>query len=368
MKIPLIDLSAQHTPLSAALHEAALRVIDSQVYVGGPEVAALERACEAWLGQPVAGTSSGTDALLAVLMALGIGPGDEVITTPLTFFATMGVILRVGATPVFADIDPQTWNIDPQAVERAITPRTRAILPVHLFGHMADMHALGAIAQAHGLPIIEDAAQAHGATLDGRLAGTWGLAGCFSFFPTKNLGALGDAGLVTSADAALLERIRLVCRQGAEPKYHHEVIGANLRLDPLQAALLAVKLPHLPAWNAVRQANAARYLDALRGHAAIQLPVTRSGFTHVYHHFCIQVDDRDGVAAQLNEQGVSTGVYYPEPLHTQPCVRHLGYTPGSMPVAERACKRLLALPVWPGMTLAQLDHVIDSLLKIMDAR
>jgi dTDP-4-amino-4,6-dideoxygalactose transaminase len=367
MKVPLIDLSPQHGPLRASLQEAALRVIDSQVYVGGPEVARFEAACAAWLGQPAAGTSSGTDALLAALMALNIGPGDEVITSPLTFFATMGVILRVGATPVFADIDPVTYNLDPAYVADLVTPRTRAILPVHLFGHMADMPALLAIARTHGLTIIEDAAQAHGATFEGRQAGTLGDVGCFSFFPTKNLGALGDAGLVTSADAALLARIRLICRQGAEPKYHHEVVGANLRLDPLQAALLSVKLPQLPAWNAARQHNAARYLAALDGLPGLRLPVTRLGYTHVYHHLCVSFDARDRVQAALEADGVGTGVYYPEPLHLQPCVAHLGYRPGSLPHAERACQTLLALPVWPGMSDDQLDHVIASVRRAVQA-
>jgi dTDP-4-amino-4,6-dideoxygalactose transaminase len=365
MKVPLIDLSAQHAPLSAALKEAACRVIDSQVYVGGPEVARLEAACAAWLGQPAAGTSSGTDALLAALMGLGIGPGDEVITTPLTFFATAGAILRCGATPVFADIEPDTHNLDPASVADAITPRTRAILPVHLFGHMADMPALLAIARARGLHVIEDAAQAHGATLNGQQAGTMSDVGCFSFFPTKNLGALGDAGLVTSADAALLQRIRVICRQGAEPKYHHAIIGGNFRLDPIQAALLAVKLPHLPAWNAARQANAQRYIDALHGIDGLTLPTTRPGHTHVFHHFCIGLTARDRVMAALKAAGIDTGVYYPEPLHLQPCLAHLPHRP--LPRAEAACATLLALPVWPGMSHAQQDHVIATLRLAMQA-
>ena len=363
--VPLLDLQAQYRPLREELLAAVTRVCDSQRFIMGPEVDALERELEAALGVPHAVTvSSGTDAILATLMALGIGPGDEVITPTYSFFATAGCVSRVGATPTLVDIDPATYNADPEAVRAAITPRTKAIMPVHLYGQMADMEALLEIADGHGIPLIEDACQAIGAQQGGRQAGSVGRAGCFSFFPSKNLGAFGDAGLVTTGDATLAHELRLLRNHGAEPKYFHQRIGGNFRLDALQAAVLRVKLPHLDAWTEARRANARRYAElfADAGLAGrVGLPSEQPGFRHIFNQYIVQVDDRDRVRARLTERGIGTEIYYPVPFHLQACFAPLGYRRGDFPHAEHAADTTLALPIYGELTEAQQRAVVTAL-------
>jgi dTDP-4-amino-4,6-dideoxygalactose transaminase len=342
-----------------------VRVADGQRFVMGPEVEAFEREVAALIGvEHAIGVSSGTDALLVSLMALAIGPGDEVITPTYSFFATAGAVARVGATPVLVDIDPATFNIDAARVSRAITPRTRALLPVHLFGQTADMDPLLEVATQAGVPVIEDAAQAIGASYHGRPAGSMGALGCFSFFPSKNLGAFGDAGLVTTNDAALAARVRLLRTHGAERQYYHRLIGGNFRLDALQAAVLRVKAPHLAAWTAGRQRNAGRY-RALMAEAGltdrVQAPVEAEGRTHIYNQFVVRVPDRDRVRAGLEARGIGTAIYYPVPFHRQECFRHLGYAAGTFPQSERAAAESLALPIFGELSDEQLEYVVDGL-------
>lgn len=363
--VPLLDLKAQYAPLRNQILDAVTRVCDSQRFIGGPEVEGLERELEAALGVPHAiGLSSGTDALLAALMALGIGAGDEVITPTYSFFATAGSVARVGARPVLVDIDPATFNLDPAATLAAITPRTRAIIPVHLFGQSADLRPLLDAAARHGIAIVEDAAQAIGAEYRGRPVGAWGDVGCFSFFPSKNLGAFGDGGLVTTRDSGLARRLRLVRNHGMEPKYYHHVVGANFRLDALQAAVLRVKLPHLASWTAARQQNAARYraLFADAGLAeTVALPVEAPDRTHIYNQFVIRAARRDELRAHLDQAGIGTEVYYPVPFHLQACFAELGHRAGAFPAAEAAAGESLALPIYPELTEAQQAAVVGAI-------
>lgn len=362
--VPLLDLKAQYTPLRDALLDAVTRVCDSQRYIGGPEVEGLERELCATLGYPHAiGLSSGTDAVLAALMALDIGPGDEVITPTYSFFATAGCVVRVGAKPVLVDSEPDTFNIDTRAAIAAITPRTKAIIPVHLFGQAANMAPIMDVSTSRGIPIIEDAAQAIGCTYHGKAVGTIGAIGCFSFFPSKNLGAFGDAGFVTSTDAALAKKLRLIRTHGMEPKYYHHLVGANFRLDAIQAAVLRVKLPHLAGWTAGRQRNAARYrkLFADAGLSEITLPVEAPERTHIYNQFVIRVPKRDQLRAALDAKGIGTEVYYPVPFHLQDCFKDLGYKPGAFPVAEAQANDSLALPIYPELTEAQQCAVVTAI-------
>ena len=363
--VPLLDLQAQYRPLREALLEAVVRVCDSQRCILGEEVAGLERDLAEYLGVAHAiGVSSGTDALIAALMALDVGAGDEVIVPTFSFFATAGSVVRVGARPVFVDVDPHTYNIDVDAVARAITPRTRAIMPVHLYGQPADMPALMALADARGLPVIEDAAQAIGARDGGVAAGAFGAVGCFSFYPTKNLGAFGDGGLVTTNDPELAARLRLLRDHGQHPKYHHAIVGGNFRLDAIQAAVLRVKLPHLAAWTEGRRRNAARY-RALVAEAGldgiVSLPYERAGVHHIYNQFVIEVPDRDRVRAHLTERGIGTEIYYPVPFHRQACFASLGHPLDAFPHADRAAGRVLALPIFGELTDGQLRQVVDAL-------
>jgi dTDP-4-amino-4,6-dideoxygalactose transaminase len=367
--VPLLDLQAQYRPLREQLLDAITRVCDSQRFIMGPEVDALERELEAAIGVAHAVTmSSGTDAILATLMALGIGPGDEVITPTYSFFATAGCVARVGATPKLVDIDPATYNVDPEAVRAAITPQTKAIMPVHLYGQMADMQALLAVAAERDLPVIEDACQAIGAAQNGRQAGTVGRAGCFSFFPSKNLGAFGDAGLVTTNDATLAHELRLLRNHGAEPKYFHKRIGGNFRLDALQAAVLRVKLPHLSDWTSRRRDNADRYrrLFADAGLAdVVQLPVEPEGCFHIYNQFVVRVPDRDRVKHALAADGIGTEIYYPVPFHLQECFAALGYSRGVFPHAEQAADESLALPIYGELTADQQQAVVGALARAL---
>jgi dTDP-4-amino-4,6-dideoxygalactose transaminase len=348
MKVALADLVADHAALAAELQAAIGRVLASGQFVGGPELDGFERELAAHEGCARAvGTSSGTDALLAGLMALGVGPGDEVVTTPLSFFATAGAIARLGARPVFADVDDD-FNLEPAAAAGRVGPRTRAIIVVNLFGRLAAMPAVP-------VPVIEDSAQSIGA---GKVRGALA---AMSFFPTKNLGALGDAGAVLTDDASIAERIALLRSHGARPKYTHHVVGGNFRLDALQAAVLRVKLARLDGWTAARRENAERYRALLAGVPGLVLP--RPSPEHVYHHFVVRAERRDALREHLAAAGVQTEVYYPLALHLQPCFSELGYRAGSMPAAERACGEVLALPVHPSVTEAQQAHVASEVAR-----
>lgn len=367
--VPLLDLKAQYTPLREQILEVVTRVCDSQRFIMGPEITGLERELAAQIGVAHAvAVSSGTDALLLALMALDIGAGDEVITTTYSFFATAGAIVRVGATPVLVDIDPVTYNIDPAAIEAVITPRTKAIMPVHLYGLCADMDAIAAIASRHGLAIIEDAAQAIGSTYKGRPAGGMGTFGCFSFFPSKNLGALGDAGLVTTNDAALAKKAELLRMHGMEPKYYHHLIGGNFRCDALQAAVLRVKAPHLAAWTEARRLNAKRYgqlfADAgLRGR--IVLPTQPDGLYHIFNQFVIRVPERNALKAFLDARGIGNEIYYPVPFHLQPCFANLGHQRGAFPHAERAADQTIAIPIYSELSIEQQQTVVGAVAEFI---
>lgn len=368
--VPLLDLQAQYRPLRAELLAALERVCDTQRFILGPEVEALERELAAALDvRHAVAVSSGTDAILATLMALGAGPGHEVITSTYSFFATAGCISRVGATPVLVDILPGTCNIDPDAVRRAMTPRTRAVIPVHLYGLCADMDRLLEMTAAAGIPVIEDACQAIGARYGGRQAGSIGAAGCFSFFPSKNLGAFGDGGLVTTNDAALAHELRLLRNHGAEPKYHHQRIGGNFRLDALQAAVLRVKLPHLPEWTDARRSNASHYEMLFRRAGLtprVTLPIEPPGYHHVYNQYVVHLPDRDRVRDVLAARGIGTEIYYPVPFHAQPCFAGLGYPAGAFPQAARAAATGLALPIHGGLTPAQQEAVVEAVAQALD--
>ena len=364
MAVPLLDLKAQYAPLREEILAAVTRVCDSQRFILGPETDALERELAALVGvKDAIGVSSGTDAILVALMALGIGPGDEVITSTYSFFATAGWVVRVGATPVLVDIDPETFNLDPSAVASAITPRTKAIIPVHLYGQCADMDEIMGIADNAGVAVIEDACQSIGATYGAHQAGAIGTVGCFSFFPSKNLGAFGDAGLVTTNDEALGKRLRILRTHGGERRYYHSQVGGNFRIDELQSAVLRIKVPHLAAWTAARQVNAARYraLFAERGLSEVSLPHEREGRTHIYNQFVIRVPNRDAVKAHLQAAGIGCEVYYPVPFHLQECFANLGYAAGAFPHAEAAAADSLALPIYGELTEDQQAEVVGAI-------
>jgi dTDP-4-amino-4,6-dideoxygalactose transaminase len=361
-EVPLLDLKGQYRALKMELDEAVQRVVASQYFILGPEVSGLEEEVARYCGSAHGvGVSSGTDALLVALMVLGVGPGDEVVTSPYTFFATAGVIARLGARPVFVDIDPGTYNMDAAAAVSAITERTRAIMPVHLYGSMAEMGPLEGL----GIPLIEDAAQAIGSfDAAGRRAGSIGVMGCLSFFPSKNLGGFGDGGMVLTNDDALAVELRKLRVHGMEPKYFHSAIGGNFRLDALQAAVLRVKLRYLGDWMAARRANAERYralfADAGLG-TAVVLPEDEPG--HCYNQFVIRVAERDALRRHLQERGIGTEVYYPVPLHLQECFRYLGHAEGDFPESERAARETLALPIFPELTAEQQEHVVANIAE-----
>jgi len=356
MNVPLLDLKAQYRSIKAEVDAAVAAVFESQYFILGPTVQACEKDLAAYCGcSHAVGISSGTDALLISLMAEDIGPGDEVITTPYSFFATAGSIARLGAKPVFVDIDPVTFNINPALIEAAITPRTKAIMPVHLFGQVADMDPIMAIAKKHNLVVVEDACQAIGAEYKGRRAGSIGHYGCFSFFPSKNLGGAGDGGLVTTNDPARAEKLVWLRNHGMNPKYYHKMLGGNFRLDALQAAVVHVKLKYLDRWTEGRQANAARY-NGLLASADVQLPAVVMN-RHIFNQYCIRTPRRDALLAHLQKNGIGCEVYYPVPLHLQECFAHLGHQPGSFPESERAAKTSLALPIYPELTVDQQARV-----------
>jgi dTDP-4-amino-4,6-dideoxygalactose transaminase len=366
MKVPLLDLKAQYRTLKPAIDEAIARVVESQGFILGPEVAALEAELAVYVGAAHAvGVSSGTDALLIALMALDIGPGDEVIGPPLSFFATAGVVARLGARPVFADVEPSGFNLDPAAVAKAITPRTKAIVPVHLFGRCARIDELVALGRQHGIPVVEDAAQSLGARRGGRQAGTFGVLGCYSFFPSKNLGAFGDGGMVVTSDDGLASKLRALRTHGAKKKYYNELVGGNFRLDALQAAVLRAKLPFLDCWHHARRRNAARYREYLAS-APVVLPEDEAG--HVYNQFVIRSAFRDELKAYLSQHGIDTEIYYPVPFHLMPCFAHLEHREGSFPHAEAAAREALALPIYPELTDEMLRYVALHVGQFQRAR
>jgi dTDP-4-amino-4,6-dideoxygalactose transaminase len=371
-RVPLLDLRPQYDPLRSEILAAIERVCDSQQFILGAEVTALETELAPMLGvRHAIGVSSGTDALLLALMALGIGPGDEVVTTTYSFFATAGAVVRLGARPVLVDIDPTTFNIDPAGVADAITPRTRAILPVHLYGLSADMDPILDIAARAGVAVVEDAAQAIGAAYNGRQAGSLGACGCFSFFPSKNLGAFGDAGLFTTSDDALARRARLLRSHGMEPKYYHHMIGGNFRIDAIQAAVLRVKAPHLAAWTEARRLNASRYTRLFRDaglDGRIGLPIEPRNRRHIFNQYVIRVPDRDALRQHLTSRGIGSEVYYPVPFHLQPCFATLGYSAGQFPHAERAARDTIAIPIYGELTLEQQQAVVGTIAEFLDSQ
>ncbi len=360
--IPLLDLRIGYAQIREEIQAALQRVIEAQAFILGPEVEGLEAEIAAYSQcRSGIGVSSGTDALLVALMALEVGPGDEVITSPYTFFATAGTIARIGARPVFVDIEPDTFNLDPELLERAITPRTKAIMPVHLFGQMAEMDRLMEIAKHYRLPVIEDAAQAIGAEYKGRRAGSIGDLGCFSFFPSKNLGGFGDGGMVTAQDPSLADRVQLLRGHGMRPKYYHQFIGGNFRLDALQAAVLRVKLKYLDGWSESRQRNAATYhrLFAQTGLASVILPTEAPDRRHIYNQFVIRVPQRDKVIQALRDAQIGVEIYYPVPIHLQECFGYLGYREGDLPHSEQAARETLALPIYPELREDAQERVVQ---------
>ena len=367
--VPALDLKAQYQSIREEIDRVVRAVVESQYFILGPEVAQFEAEAADYCAVPHAvGCASGSDALLLPLMAWGIGPGDEVVTTPYSFFATAGAIWRTGARPVFVDVEPDTLNLDPAKLEAAITPRTKVIIPVHLYGQAADMDPINAIARDRGLFVLEDAAQAIGAGYKGRRAGGLGDAAAFSFYPSKNLGGFGDAGMVTALDDEFARRVARLRVHGMEPKYHHHEVGFNSRLDALQAAVLRVKLRHLDDWTAARRAVADQYRAAFEAAGlagAVQLPVERPGHFHVYNQFVILVGDdaRDPLRDHLAARKIGTEIYYPIPLHLQRCFAALGHRPGDFPVAEAAARRSIALPMYPELAESAVRHVVASIAE-----
>ena len=364
MQIPLLDLKAQYATIKEEMLTAVSEVLESQRCIGGPRVSELEEKIAAISDSRFAvGVSSGTDAILNSLMSLGIGDGDEVITTPFTFFATVGCIVRAGAKPVFVDIEPKTFNINPELIEPVVTEKTKAIMPVHLFGQMADMDPIMEIANKYNLAVIEDAAQSITSTYKGRKAGSIGATGCFSFFPSKNLGGIGDGGMIVTNDEQLYGRLFIMRNHGSKPKYYHKHIGGNFRLDAIQAAALLVKLPHLDEWSEGRRRNAAYYDKEFEG-TFVQTPYVSPECVSVYNQYCIRVPRRDEVLAHLREKNIGCEIYYPVPLHLQECFRSLGYKEGDCRQAEKAAKEVIALPVYPELTDEMKDYVVDAVFEV----
>ncbi len=369
--VPLLDLKAQYATIRDEIRAAVNAVLESQQCILGPAVTECETRLAEYCRCPQAVTvSSGSDALLVSLMAEGIEPGDEVITTPYTFFATAGAIARLGAKPVFVDILPETYNLDPSQIESKITPRTKAIMPVHLYGQCAEMDPILDVAARRKLTVVEDAAQAIGAEYKGRRAGSMGRYGCFSFFPSKNFGAAGDGGLVTTGDADLADRLQMLRNHGMKPKYYYGLIGGNFRFDSIQAAIVNVKLKYLDRWTEGRQANAVRYRRlfeavGLTESGLVQLPHEEPGSRHIYNQFVIRVPRRDELQAYLREQKIGNEVYYPVPLHLQQCFAYLGYRKGDFPESERAARETLALPIYSELSNEQAGHVVASVARFL---
>lgn len=361
MQVKLLDLQAQYAPIREEIRRAIDEVCDAQALILGPAVARFEKNLAAYCGTKHAiGVTSGTDALLVALMAIGVRPGDEVICPTFTFFATASCVARLGARPVFIDIEPDTFNLDPARLEKTITKKTRAIIPVHLFGQMARMEAINDIAAQHGIPVIEDAAQAIGAKRFGKPACSVGHAGCLSFYPTKNLGAFGDAGAVCTNDDAMADRVRLLREHGMRPRYYYKEIGGMFRMAAIQAAVLDVKLKYLDQWHEARRRNAATY-DSLLAGSQVRTPHIEEGNYSIYNQYVVRVSNRDHVKAHLTSKGIGSEVYYPMPLHEQECFAGLGYKPGDFPVSQQACREVLALPVYPELPIEQVRYVAAEL-------
>jgi dTDP-4-amino-4,6-dideoxygalactose transaminase len=369
--VPLLDVQRGNAPLREEILAAIARVVDSGRFLFGPDVAQLEKSVAQICGtEHAVACASGSDALLLALMALDIGEGDEVIVPSFTFFATASAVWRLGARPVFVDIDPQTLNLDPTLIEEAITPLTRAIIPVHLFGQCADMDAIGIVAQQHGLHVVEDVAQAIGGRFRSWPAGSMSAVGCLSFYPTKNLGGFGDGGMLVTHDAALAERLRLFAAHGMSPRYYHQVVGINSRLDSIQAAVLNVKLTRLAEWTAARADNAHRYGRLLKAAGLdrhVTLPAADDRCEHVWNQYTIRVpgNRRDDVKARLAAAGVGSEIYYPVPLHLQQCFQSLGYGSGSLPETERAAREVLSLPIYPELTVTEQETVVARLVEAL---
>jgi dTDP-4-amino-4,6-dideoxygalactose transaminase len=366
MKVPFLDLKAQGAAIRGEIETAIGKVLDETAFAGGPFVKAFEEDFARFCGSTHAiGVGNGTDALWAALIAFGIGKGDEVITVPNTFIATAEAISFCGAKPVFVDVDEKTCTMDPALFQKAITPRTRAVIPVHLFGQTADMDPIMAIARKHGLVVIEDACQAHGALYRGRPAGSIGDAGCFSFYPGKNLGAYGEAGAVVTSNDEAAAKMRVFREHGQPKKYFHDIVGWNCRMDGLQGAVLSVKLKHLPAWTEARRKNAKQYDQLLAGLPGIVLPHEASYAQHVYHLYAIRHSRRDELMTALGDKGIATGIHYPVPLHFTGAYQHLGYTEGSFPVSERIARELVSLPMFPELNQEQIDYVVAGIKEFV---
>jgi dTDP-4-amino-4,6-dideoxygalactose transaminase len=365
MKVPLLDLKAQYATIKDEILAAVSEVLESQVCIGGPKVAELEEKIASISNCKYAvGVASGTDAILNSLMSLDIGRGDEVITTPFTFFSTAGCIARPGARPVFVDIDPKTYNINPELIASAVTKKTKAIMPVHLYGQMADMDPIMEIANERNITVIEDAAQSITSTCKGRKAGSIGTCGCFSFFPSKNLGGIGDGGMIVTNDEGLYNRLVMMRNHGQNPKYYYKYVGGNFRLDPIQAAALLAKLPHLNEWSQRRRRNAA-YYDEKFAETIVKTPYINPDCVSIYNQYVIRVPKRDELAAHLKKNNIGCEIYYPLPMHLQECFKYLGYKQGDFPESERAAKEVLAIPVYPELTDAMKDFVVDTIMSFL---
>jgi dTDP-4-amino-4,6-dideoxygalactose transaminase len=365
MQVPLLDLKAQYATIKKEVLAAVSEVLESQCCIGGPKVAELEAKIAKISDCKFAvGVSSGTDAILNSLMSLEIGDGDEVITTPFTFFATVGCITRAGAKPVFVDIDPLTYNINPKLIESAVTKKTKAIMPVHLYGQMADMDPIMKVANKHGLAVIEDAAQSITSTYKGKKAGSVGTVGCFSFFPSKNLGGIGDGGMVVTNDKQLYDRLSIMRNHGSQPKYYHKYVGGNFRLDPIQAAALLVKLPHLDEWSQARRQNAAYYNTKFAG-TAVGTPRINPDCVSIYNQYVIRVPNRDEMIKSLKDKNIGCEIYYPVPMHLQECFSYLGYKKGDFPEAEKAANEVLAIPIYPELSNEMKNCVSETILSFL---
>lgn len=365
MRVPLLDLRAQYATIKDKMLTGICEVLESQICIGGPKVTELEEKIAALSNCMYAvGTSSGTDAILNSLISLDIGDGDEVITTPFTFFATVGCIVRTGAKPIFVDIDPRTFNINAELIESVVTERTKAIMPVHLFGQMADMNPIMAIAEKYKLAVIEDAAQSITSTYKSKKAGSIGTAGCFSFFPSKNLGGIGDGGMIVTNDEQIYERMVIMRNHGSKPKYYHSYVGGNFRLDPIQAAALLVKLPYLDKWSESRRCNAAYYNSKFTG-TFVKIPYISPDCVSVYNQYVVRVPNRDELFSHLREKGIGCEIYYPVPMHMQKCFKGLGYNKGDFPEAERTSKEVIALPIYPELTDEMKNYVVRNILEFL---
>lgn len=362
MKVPLLDLKKQYAAIKPEIDQAIQKVLDHGMFILGPEVRELEQKLAQYCGvKHGIGVASGTDALLLSLRGLGVGPGDEVITSTFTFFATAGVISRLGARPVFIDIDKNTFNIDPNLIERAITPRTKAIMPVHLYGQVAAMDEINAVAWKRNIPVVEDAAQAIGARYKGKMAGQFGSTGCFSFFPSKNLGAYGDGGFIVANDDKLAEQLMKLRVHGSKPKYYHSVVGYNSRLDTLQAAVLLVKLNHLPAWHEARRRKADYYNTLLKDIKQVTRPFVHDYNYHIYHQYTLLAENREGLKEAFKSKEIGFDTYYPLPLHLQECYKELGHKPGDLPISEELARKAISLPVFPELTAQEQDYVANTI-------